>query len=76
VQQYQDKLFPLQGPLNLKHMAVEIIKTGRRIWLTVRVDPATDTIDMADFMSVKERLADTAREVYQNTQTEVLLERK
>jgi len=34
-----------------------------------------DDIRVADFMKVKATLSEVAREVYENTQTEVLLER-
>jgi len=56
-------------------MTLEIIKTGRRMWLTVRLDPVGDEIKMDDFMAVKTKLSEAARQVYANTQTEVLLER-
>jgi len=56
-------------------MAVEIIKTGRRLWLTVKFDPRDDEIKVDDFMKVKATLSKAAREVYENTETEVLLER-
>ena len=65
----------MKDQLNARAMAVEIIKTGRRLWLTIRFDPRDDEIKVDDFMKVRAVLCQAAREVYENTQTEVLLER-
>jgi len=75
VKPFQEKLLPLKGQLQARDMTLEIIKTGRRMWLTVRLDPVGDEIKMDDFMAVKTKLSEAARQVYANTQTEVLLER-
>jgi hypothetical protein len=45
------------------------------LWLTVRLDPRDDEIRIDDFMNIKAKLSQAAREVHENTQTEVLLER-
>jgi len=75
VKPFKEKLLPLKGQLNARALAVEIIKTGRRLWLTVRLDPMDDQISIDDFMQVKAKLRQLAREVYENTDTEVILER-
>lgn len=75
IKPFQEKLAPLKDQLHARAMALEVIKTGRRLWLTVRFDPRDDDIRVADFMKVKATLSEVAREVYENTQTEVLLER-
>lgn len=75
VNPFQEKLLPLKDDLHARAMAIEIIKTGRRLWLTVRFDPRDDVIRVDDFMKVKATISEAAREVYDNTQTEVLLER-
>jgi len=75
VKPFQDKLLPLKDQLHARSMAVEIIKTGRRLWLTIRFDPRDDGIRVDDFMKVKATLSKVAREVYENTETEVILER-
>ena len=75
VKPFQEKLLPLKDQLHARAMDVEIIKTGRRLWLTIRFDPRDDDIRVYDFMQVKSTLSKAAREVYENTQTDVLLER-
>jgi predicted Co/Zn/Cd cation transporter (cation efflux family) len=72
---FQEKMLPLKDQLRARDMALEIVKTGRRLWLTVRLDPQDDEIRIDDFMKIKARLSQVAREVYENTQTEVLLAR-
>ena len=75
VKPFEEKLLPLKDQLYARDLAVEIIKTGRRLWLTVRFDPMEDEIRVNDFMQVKAKLSQIAREVYENTDTEVILER-
>ena len=75
VKPFEEKLLPLKDQLNARALAVEIIKTGRRLWLTIRLDPMNDDIRVDDFMHVKAKLKKLAREVYENTDTEVILER-
>ena len=72
---FEEQLLPLKDQLNIRAMALEIVKTGRRLWLTVRLDPRGDEIKIDDFMRLKEKLSQHARKVYANTQTEVILER-
>jgi len=69
VKPFQEKLLPLKDQLHARAMAVEIIKTGRRLWLTIRFDPRDDDIRVDDFMQVKATLSKVAREVYENTDT-------
>ena len=75
VKPFEEKLLPLRDQLRARTLAVEIIKTGRRLWLTVRFDPMDDEIRVSDFMQVKAKLSKIAREVYENTDTEIILER-
>lgn len=75
VKPFEERLLPLKDQLSARALAVEIIKTGRRLWLTVRFDPMDDAISVNDFMQVKAKLRKIAREVYENTDTEVILER-
>ena len=75
VKPFEEKLIPLKDQLKARSLAVEIIKTGRRLWLTVRLDPMHDDISVDDFMRVKAQLRRIAREIYENTDTEVILER-
>lgn len=72
---FEDRLMPLKDQLHARALDLEIIKTGRRLWLTVWFDPRDDEIKIDDFMKVKAKLSKLAREVYENTQTEVILER-
>jgi hypothetical protein len=72
---FEDKILPLNEQLGAKKLGLEILKTGRRIWVTVRLDPKADTINVDEFMKAKKRLSEVAFEVYPNSQTEVLLER-
>ena len=75
VKPFQEKLLPLKDQLHARALDLDIIKTGRRLWLTVRLDPLNDEIKIDDFMKAKAKLSKLAREVYENTQTEVILER-
>ena len=61
--------------LGAKKLGLEILKTGRRIWVTVRMDPIENTINVAEFMKVKKQLSEIACGIYPNSQTEVMLER-
>jgi len=74
-QPYEKKLLPMKDELGARNMALEIMKTGRRMWVTVIFDPEKDTIHMDEVMRLKEKLSAAAKEVYENTWTEVLLER-
>ncbi len=75
VKPFQEKLLPLKDQLHARALDLDIIKTGRRLWLTVRLDPRNDEIKIDDFMKAKVKIRKLAREVYENTQTEVILER-
>jgi predicted Co/Zn/Cd cation transporter (cation efflux family) len=72
---YEDKILPLKAQLGANQIGLEILKTGRRIWVTVRLDPKSDTINVDEFMKVKKNLSKIACSVYPNSQTEVMLER-
>jgi hypothetical protein len=45
------------------------------MWVTVKIDPQEDTVSVGEFMETKRKLSEIAREVYENTDTEVVLER-
>ena len=72
---FEVKLIPMKEQLDLKSLKLEVLKTGRRIWVTIFVDPEKDTINVNEFMKVKKHLTKLAREVYEDSQTEVILER-
>jgi predicted Co/Zn/Cd cation transporter (cation efflux family) len=75
IEPFQEKLLPIKDQLQARDMALELIKTGRRLWLTVRLDPPGDQISLDDLMAFKVKISRAAREVYENTETEVILER-
>jgi len=72
---FQEKLLPFKDQIHARDMAIELIKTGRRLWLTVRLDPLDDQISVDNFMQIKTKISQAAREVYANTETELILER-
>jgi len=72
---FEEKILPLKDQLGANNLALEILKTGRRMWVTVRMDPKEDTINVDEFMNIREKLSTIAQEVYENTQTDVILER-
>lgn len=72
---FEEKILPLKDQLGAKDLSLEIMKTGRRIWVTVTMDPKGDTISMDAFMKIKQDLKKTAREVYENTDTEIIIDR-
>ena len=47
----------------------------RRIWITIRIDPETDMIDMNAFMKSKKKLSRMAKEIYENTNIDIILDR-
>ena len=72
---FEEKILPMKDRLGAKDLSLEIMKTGRRMWLTVTMDPKGDTITMDAFMKVKQDLKKMAREIYGNTDTEIILDR-
>mgnify|MGYP001825409478 CR=1 FL=1 len=72
---FELKLLPMKEQLDLKSLKLEVLKTGRRVWGTIFVDPEQDTINVNEFMKAKKDLARLVREVYEDSQTEVILER-
>lgn len=48
---------------------------GRQIWITIRIDPETDMIDMNALMKSKKKLSRMAKEIYENTNTDIILDR-
>ena len=74
-ERFEKKIMPLKEQLGAKQLSLEILKTGRRVWVTVFIDPAEDTLQVDEFMAIKTRLRDIVRGVHPNAQTEVILER-
>ena len=72
---FENKNLPLKDELGAKKLSLEILKTGRRMWVTVKIDPKERTIDVDEFMKMREKLRGIARKVYGNTDTAVILER-
>ncbi|MFC1798487.1 cation transporter [Thermodesulfobacteriota bacterium] len=70
----ESSILALKTQLGMKALKLEILKTGRRLWLTVRLTPVKQTIDMRELARVKETIRDTAKRVYENTDTEIILE--
>ncbi len=65
---YGKKLLPLKEELGVEKLALEIMKTGGRMGLTIRSDPGDDAVRMQDTVKLKEYLSTLAREVIVNTQ--------
>ena len=74
VQPYNETLLPMADTLDLKHLSFDVIKTGRRRWVTIRVIPKTPTVDIAAFGHLQRTLKQAARQAYENSETEVILE--
>jgi cation diffusion facilitator family transporter len=72
---FENKILPLKDELGAKKLSLEILKTGRRMWVTVKIDPKEKTINVDEFMKVRQRLKEIAQKVYENTDTEVILAR-
>jgi predicted Co/Zn/Cd cation transporter (cation efflux family) len=72
---FEDKILPLKAELGANNLALEIIKTGRRLWVTIKLDPKEDTINVDEFLKAKEKLNEIAQGVYDNTHIDVILER-
>jgi predicted Co/Zn/Cd cation transporter (cation efflux family) len=73
---YEEKLLPfVENELSVKNLALEIMKTGRRMWVTVRIDPHDGTVRMEDLIKLRKDMQDLAKEVYPNTDTELVLGR-
>ena len=71
---YEEKMIPLKESVGAKQLSLEVMKTGRRMWVTVRMVPATDTIRLQEFAHIKQKFKQIAGEIYENTDTEVILE--
>jgi hypothetical protein len=71
---FESRLLPLKESIGAKQLKLEILKTGCRMWVTVFFDPKEKTLQVDEFMKIKERLRTAAREVDENTQTEVILD--
>jgi len=74
-QPFIDRILPLKEELGARNLSFEILKTGRRVWVTIFYDPLEDTLRVDAFMALKIRIQAIAREIHPNSQTEVILER-
>jgi len=74
-QPFIDRILPLKEELGARHLSLEILKTGRRMWVTVFMDPAGDTLQVDAFMALKARLQTLARDIHPNAQIELILDR-
>jgi len=74
-QPFIDRFLPLKEELGARHLSLEILKTGRRMWVTVFMDPAEDTVKVEAFMAMKARLQALARDIHPNVQIELILNR-
>jgi predicted Co/Zn/Cd cation transporter (cation efflux family) len=72
---FVEKIMPLKEQLGARQLSLEILKTGRRMWVTVFIDPVKDTLHVDEFMTFKTKLQDISREVNPNTQIELILQR-
>jgi cation diffusion facilitator family transporter len=72
---FEDEILPLKDELGAENLDLEILKTGRRMWVTVRIDPKEKTINVDEFMKMREKLKKLAQKIYENTDTEVILQR-
>jgi hypothetical protein len=64
----------LKDELGLSAIRLEIIKTGRRIWLTAYVSPEPAAFALSDYSAKIESIKTAASKVYDNTSTLVVLE--
>ena len=71
---FENSILPLKEQLGVRKISLEIIKTGRRMWVTVWFTPEKNTITMDEIKNIKETICKTAKAVYENIQTEVILE--
>lgn len=70
-----ERILPLKTQLGARNLSFEILKTGRRMWVTIFMDPVEDTLQVESFMDTKRHLQAIAREIHPNAQTELILER-
>lgn len=75
VKPFQEKLLPLKETLDLKSLEIEVLKTGRKMWVTLFADPKADTIDVNQLMKEKAELSRMLKEVYENTDLQIIVER-
>jgi predicted Co/Zn/Cd cation transporter (cation efflux family) len=71
---FENKILPLKDQLGAKEFDLEIMKTGRRMWVTVRITPSDDTIQIPELKKARDRVSETAKEIYEDTQVELILE--
>ena len=74
-QPFIDKMEMLKSDKEIKDFQVFILKTGRRIWVNVVVEPTKSTIKMKDLLKLKNDLSAAMQEVYPNTFTQVTIDK-
>ncbi|QSH40276.1 cation transporter [Lentisphaerota bacterium ZTH] len=73
IRPYQIALEPLKERLGLNAMQLDVIKTGRRIWLTATITPRGDGILLKDLAGHEKAIREAASAVNVNTSTLVVL---
>ena len=74
VKPLEEKLLPLKEELDLKDIAIEVLKTGRRMWVTIRACPLERHLDLDAFMETRRELKALVLTVYENSDTEIILD--
>lgn len=74
-QPFIDKLETLKEDKEIKDFQVFMLKTGRRVWINVVVEPTKQTIKMKELMKLKNELSTAMQEVHPNTFTQVTIDK-
>ena len=74
IKEYENGILPLKEQFGFRKISIEVLKTGRRMWLTVWFTPETPTINLEEVRKIKKTICEAATDIYENTQTEVILD--
>lgn len=74
-QPFIDKLNLLKNNKEIKEFQVFLLKTGRRIWINVIIEPTKNSIKMEELLELKNELSVAMQEVYPNTFTQVTIDK-
>jgi predicted Co/Zn/Cd cation transporter (cation efflux family) len=69
-----EKVESLKDKIGAKKLEIIVSKTGRRVWVFVRMVPKADTLAMKEWQRVLDTVRGAVAEVYDNTNTEILLD--
>ncbi len=72
----EEKLETLTREHDIKVLSLDVIKTGRKTWVTLVVEPDHDEINMNDFMALKNQLQTSLQSIYPDSNAEILLDRQ